>query len=627
MAQAPRDQNFIPTVLFESSSSPGTVLSGKIDEITGRILVDNASATGTVTSVSVVSANGFAGSVATATTTPAITISTTITGIIKGNGTAISAAIAGTDYADVTFKTISVSGQSDVVADSAADTLTLAAGSNITITTNAGTDTITIAAAGSSGATTALDNLSAVAINAALVLGTSDAFALGSTTKQWSDLFLAEGGVINWDNGDVTLTQSGDTLTVAGGVLVVPTNGLTINATNVTSTGTQLNYLNAATGTTGTNTTNLVFSTSPTLTTPTLGVASATSINKVAITAPASSATLTIADGKTLTASNSITLAGTDGKGINVGAATSGKILIGDGTNMVLSTSTIPTSAGATANKVLLSDGTNYVLSTPTFPNASATSGKVIKSDGTNWAASTETYAAPGSSGNVMTSDGTNWTSAATAGGGAGKTFVPINFETLGRYATGNGSGTGAVTANSDGFSLTTGATTNSKVVAQYYPFASGVLGLLWDKSPKMSMCMTVGNPASGTGDSFFGIGKLDTFDSGSFNYATNHVGWKILKTAGVMSLYATVGDGTETASSALTTLANGDALELYFSMNANTSVDFYWAKNGAAMSSATNLASHVPGAGSTGAFLGWGAGCSSANAYTFTMCSARYER
>lgn len=51
-----------------------------------------------VTSVSVVNANGFNGSVATATTTPAITISTTITGVLKGNGTAISAATVGTDY-------------------------------------------------------------------------------------------------------------------------------------------------------------------------------------------------------------------------------------------------------------------------------------------------------------------------------------------------------------------------------------------------------------------------------------------------------------------------------------------------------------------------------------------------
>jgi hypothetical protein len=45
---------------------------------------------GTVTSVSVVSANGFAGTVANATTTPAITISTSITGVLSGNGTAIS---------------------------------------------------------------------------------------------------------------------------------------------------------------------------------------------------------------------------------------------------------------------------------------------------------------------------------------------------------------------------------------------------------------------------------------------------------------------------------------------------------------------------------------------------------
>lgn len=50
----------------------------------------------------------------------------------------------------------------------------------------------------------------------------------------------------------------------------------------------------------------------PSLVTPALGVATATSINKVALTAPATSATLTIADGKTLTCNNSITFAGTD---------------------------------------------------------------------------------------------------------------------------------------------------------------------------------------------------------------------------------------------------------------------------------------------------------------------------
>ena len=58
----------------------------------------NNKGTGTVTSVSVVSANGFAGTVATATTTPAITLTTSITGLLKGNGTAISAAVVNTDY-------------------------------------------------------------------------------------------------------------------------------------------------------------------------------------------------------------------------------------------------------------------------------------------------------------------------------------------------------------------------------------------------------------------------------------------------------------------------------------------------------------------------------------------------
>lgn len=50
---------------------------------------------GTVTSVSIVTANGFNGSVATATTTPAITIGTNISGILYGNGTQIQAAVAG----------------------------------------------------------------------------------------------------------------------------------------------------------------------------------------------------------------------------------------------------------------------------------------------------------------------------------------------------------------------------------------------------------------------------------------------------------------------------------------------------------------------------------------------------
>ena len=67
-----------------------------------QLLASKSAATGTVSTVSVVSANGLAGTVANATTTPAITLSTTITGVLKGNGTAISAAVSGTDYAPAT---------------------------------------------------------------------------------------------------------------------------------------------------------------------------------------------------------------------------------------------------------------------------------------------------------------------------------------------------------------------------------------------------------------------------------------------------------------------------------------------------------------------------------------------
>ena len=55
-----------------------------------------------------------------------------------------------------------------------------------------------------------------VLVENALTPGTSDGIALGTTSLMWSDLFLASGAVLNFNNGNVTMTHSADTLTVVG---------------------------------------------------------------------------------------------------------------------------------------------------------------------------------------------------------------------------------------------------------------------------------------------------------------------------------------------------------------------------------------------------------------------------
>lgn len=71
---------------------------------TVRLLASKDTTAGAITSISVASSNGLAGT-SSGGTTPTLTLSTTITGVLKGNGTAISAAVSGTDYAPATTGT------------------------------------------------------------------------------------------------------------------------------------------------------------------------------------------------------------------------------------------------------------------------------------------------------------------------------------------------------------------------------------------------------------------------------------------------------------------------------------------------------------------------------------------
>jgi len=124
------------------------------------------------------------------------------------------------------------------------------------------------------------------------------------------------------NTGTLTLPTSSDTL--VGKATTDTFTNKSISLTTNTLTGTVAEFNTALSDDnfvtlTGTETLTNKTLTSPTMTTPTLGVASATSINKVAITAPATGSTLTIAEGKTLTANNTLTLTGTDSSSVAFG--------------------------------------------------------------------------------------------------------------------------------------------------------------------------------------------------------------------------------------------------------------------------------------------------------------------
>jgi hypothetical protein len=71
---------------------------------------------------------------------------------------------------------------------------------------------------------------------------TTDGMSLGTTALNWSDLFLDSGGVINFDGGNVTVTHSSGTLTVAGNVAATDLDGIIGSNTAAAGTFTTVNF-------------------------------------------------------------------------------------------------------------------------------------------------------------------------------------------------------------------------------------------------------------------------------------------------------------------------------------------------------------------------------------------------
>lgn len=216
MADAKIDQNRIPTLLGVSNVDGITPVVLWADPITHRLLVDLPGGAGTVTDVSVVSANGFAGTVATSTTTPAITLSTTLnTPVLAGNGTALIAATT-----SGTGSTVILQGSPTLTTPNLGTPSTLV-GTNIT-----GTAAGLSIGGNAATATTA----SGVALGGITGLGTGVATALAVNTGSAGAFVLFNGALGTPSSGTVT------NLTGTASININGTVGATTPSTGVFTT-------------------------------------------------------------------------------------------------------------------------------------------------------------------------------------------------------------------------------------------------------------------------------------------------------------------------------------------------------------------------------------------------------
>jgi hypothetical protein len=348
---------------------------------------------------------------------------------------------------------------------------------------------------------------------------------VNSTTVEIQNAFVFEGATA--DGFETTLSTVDPTAdrsillpdasdTLVGKATTDTLTNKSISLTNNTVTFTSLELKTGCSDETGSGA--LVFATSPTLVTPTIGVATATSVNKVAFTAPATGSTLTIADGKTLTASNSLTFTGTDatsfafpGTSDTVVTLTATQTLsnktfttpvIGaaTGTSLNLTNINLESNGNATIAGVLAANG-GITVDTSNFI-VSGTTGEVTTLSTIHLGHASDTTLARSAAG-VVTIEGVEIVTLSRTQTLTNKTLTLPTIDTTGASFSGSTSGTTTVVA-----SATAGTTTLTLPAATDTLVGRATTDTLTNKtltSPTLTTPV-LGTPSSGTLTSCTGL-------------------------------------------------------------------------------------------------------------------------